>query len=60
MVWSAKIGPKIKKVRKTSELTKKNVKNDGILTGFLKFLGFGFNFRAPNDQIKTQWMISLL
>ena len=30
---------------------KKNVKNDGIWTGFLKFLGFGSNFSTPNYQI---------
>ena len=60
VVWCPKIGPKTKKVWKTSELTKKNVKNYGILTGFLKFLGFGSNFSSPNYQIQTQWIILLL
>ena len=27
---------------------------------FSNFLGFGPNFNAPNHQIQTQWMISLL
>ena len=34
VVWCAKIGPKTKKVKKTSELTKK-IKNDCFLTVFL-------------------------
>ena len=41
VVWCAKIGPKTKKVRKTSELTKKSVKNDGFLTVFQSFLVLG-------------------
>jgi len=41
-------------------IDKKNVKNDGISTGFLKFLGFGPNFSAPNYQIQTKWIITLL
>ena len=28
--------------------------------GFSNFLGLGLNFSAPNHQILTQWMISLL
>ena len=59
VVWCAKIGPKTKKVRKTSELTKKCQKW-WFFDTFLKFLGFGPNFRAPNYQIQTQWMILLL
>ena len=38
VVWCAKIGPKTKKVQKTSELTKKNVKIDVFLTVFQSFL----------------------
>ena len=39
--WCAKIGPKTKKVQKTSELTKKNVKNDGFSTVFRSFSVLG-------------------
>ena len=59
VVWCPKIGPKTKKVRKTSELTKKCQKW-WFFNSFLKFLGFGPNFSTPNYQIRTQWMISLL
>ena len=38
VVCCAKIGPKTKKVQKTTELTKKNVKNDGFSTVFQSFL----------------------
>ena len=41
VVWCAKIGPKTKKVQKTSVLTKKIVKNDGFLTVFWSFLVLG-------------------
>ena len=40
-VCCAKIGPKTKKVQKTSELTKKYVKNDGFSTVFLSILVLG-------------------
>ena len=45
---------------KNLRIYKKNVKNDGISTGFLKFLGLGPNFNAPNYQIQNQCMILLL
>ena len=57
VVWRAKIGPKTKKVRKPSEMTRKTSENDGF---FSKFLGFWPNFSAPNYQLRTQWTISLL
>ena len=53
VIWCAKIGLKIKKVWKLSEMTRRTSQNDGILTGFFKFLGFGPNFSAPNYQIQT-------
>ena len=34
VVWCAKIGPKTKKVQKTSEMTRKTSKNDGFSTLF--------------------------
>ena len=41
VVWCAKIGPKTKKVLKTSELTQKIVKIDGFSTVFQSFLVWG-------------------
>ena len=41
VVWCAKIQPKTKKVRKTSEMTRKTSKNDGFLTVFRNFLVLG-------------------
>ena len=60
VVWCAKIEPKTKKSLKNLRIDKRIVKNDDILTSFLKFLGFGPNFSAPNYQIQTQWIILLL
>ena len=37
VVWCTKIGPKTKKVQKTSEMTGKTSKNDGLLTLFQSF-----------------------
>ena len=59
VVWCAKIQPKIKKVWKTSEMTRKTSKND-FFGSILKFLGFGPNCSTPNYQIQIQWMISFL
>ena len=41
VVWCAKIGPKTKKVQKTSELAKKMSKNDGFSMVFQSFLLLG-------------------
>ena len=43
VVWCAKIGPKTKKVRKTSEMTRKTSKNDGFSTVFRSFSVLGPN-----------------
>ena len=54
VVWCAKIEPKTNQERlKNLRIDRQNVKNDDILTGFLKFLDFGPNFSAPNYQIQT-------
>ena len=60
VVWCAKIGPKTKKVQKTSKMTRKNFKEWWFFITFSKFLGFGPNFSTPNYQIWTQWMILFL
>ena len=75
MVWCAKIGLKIQSPKKTSEIRKKRPKLNKVpkiseitkkhkkrvfFDGFSKILGFGPNLSSPNHQIQTQWMILLL
>ena len=49
VVWCTIIGPKIKKIWKPSEMTRKTSESYGFLT-----------LSAPNYQIGTQWKILLL
>ena len=54
-----KFGPKPRKLKKTSEMTRKTSKIMFFDT-FSKFLSFEPNFSALNFQIQTQWIILLL
>ena len=55
VVWCTKIGPKIKKVRKTWEMTRKTSKNDGFLILFRSFLVLDPILAHQTTKFELRW-----